>query len=489
MCGLISVLTKNQNGFSVKDMKIFQQMLFVDTLRGEDSTGVFGVNRHGSISVVKSAMAAPDFIRTKSYDDWDTDMFREGSILVGHNRSATKGAIDDSNAHPFSEGNITLVHNGTLNWHKSFSDKEVDSHAICEFIAEKGYKEALKTIEGAFALIWFDQEQNKLFISRNSKRPLGMIYSKDRSSLYIASELAMIPWILSRNGVEHEGKYNVFEEDKNDKGFVYSFDLGELTFKKECVDFYTPKVWVGGTGKEGAYNYKHGFYGHPGYEGYEEEEEEKETEVEKPSVPDKKEEKPGVVLPFGHGSVVGAGKQLPQIVPENEPEANILNADWWNKQRSFVIFKVSDFKESVSTQGFWHVTGTFRGLEVVCKIKDDVLEDFLCFENLIGEVIRIFVKNDKIEYLSLGNVQPFLESYSKNTQLVTAADWMTNKDHLFCDECGMEIMMREIPNTIIRFDSNSHKVRRVVCEGCTKKLGNKGKVSYKQQKQMQRVCH
>ena len=123
------------------------------------------------------------------------------NIVVGHNRSATKGAVSSTNAHPFSEGKIVLVHNGTLHNQKDFNkDVEVDSHAITHALNERPAKEVLKEIDGAFAFVWYDREQGKLFIARNSERPLSFI--ETASQVVFASEGSMLDWLMNRKYVK-----------------------------------------------------------------------------------------------------------------------------------------------------------------------------------------------------------------------------------------------------------------------------------------------
>ena len=135
MCGLVAIISKNQHGFLFNDGKLFEQMLYADALRGMDSTGIYGINKYGNLKMVKAAKAAAEFIGTKTFQDFKNEIVNKFRVVVGHNRAATKGATTDDNAHPFIEDHICLVHNGTLHTHKHLADKEVDSHAICEFIS------------------------------------------------------------------------------------------------------------------------------------------------------------------------------------------------------------------------------------------------------------------------------------------------------------------------------------------------------------------
>jgi hypothetical protein len=230
MCGLVGMISRKDNGFLYKDKTIFEQLLFNNTVRGVDSTGVFGVNKYGNLISHKTAQAAPTALRTTTFNEFLGKIFSEYRIVVGHNRASTRGATTDENAHPFIEDNICLVHNGTLHSHKQLADKEVDSHAICHSLATVGYEETFKKIDGAYALIWYDANTKKLYMARNKERPLHMAVTPD--AYYFASELKMLDWILSRNSVnDHKGYFLI--EDK-----TYIWDLDK---PKDYVVKDTPK--------------------------------------------------------------------------------------------------------------------------------------------------------------------------------------------------------------------------------------------------------
>ena len=213
------MIAKSKTGFSYKDKQLFTQMLYADALRGEDSTGVYGINKYGNLKMIKSAQKAATFIESKTYQDFESNILSDFHMVVGHNRAATKGAKSDVNAHPFIEDHICLVHNGTLHTHKHLGDKDVDSHAICESIAKRGTEETIPDLHGAFALIWYDAKQKKLFVTRNKERPLWMIDTD--SAIYMASEPAMLQWLYFRVYGKTE-KVAYFAEDK-----IYSWELGQ----------------------------------------------------------------------------------------------------------------------------------------------------------------------------------------------------------------------------------------------------------------------
>lgn len=201
MCGLVSVITKLQCGFNREQQDVFSELLHIDMLRGPDSTGVFAVNGPGDIFLAKEASTPPTFMKNKAYDELLRKNYSTGKALIGHNRKATRGTVNDDNAHPFVvDNNIVLVHNGTMfGDHKKFADVEVDSHAIAHLIHEnKGnVTAALNKLDAAYALIWFNVADNTLNFIRNTQRPLYWAETKD--AWLWASEECMLDFVISRH--------------------------------------------------------------------------------------------------------------------------------------------------------------------------------------------------------------------------------------------------------------------------------------------------
>lgn len=202
MCGLVAVVTKNGHGLTKEQVDAFDNLLFIDSLRGMDSTGVFVVDKEGNMDWAKEASPSFYYRMDDAYRDITRTAFQRGRALVGHNRAATKGAVTDQNAHPFTvDDRITLCHNGTLwgGWEKLTDEKvDVDSHAIAHVIHQNGddVEKALQQINGAFALIWHDFKNNTLNFIRNKERPLNFV--ETNNGWLWASEANMLEWILAR---------------------------------------------------------------------------------------------------------------------------------------------------------------------------------------------------------------------------------------------------------------------------------------------------
>jgi len=197
-------------------------MLISDMFRGMDSTGSFAVNKHGNLKLIKDASPAPFFINKKEAQKYFDNFVSDYHIVVGHNRKATIGNIESTTAHPFIEGNICLVHNGTLQNHYKLANRVVDSNAIAAHINEQGYKSLLKNIEGAYALIWYNAEEKTLYFTRNAERPLHLVETAER--IFLASEPKMLDWILDRNDLT---KYTI-QNVPTDKVFKFNLETRKL---------------------------------------------------------------------------------------------------------------------------------------------------------------------------------------------------------------------------------------------------------------------
>ena len=201
MCGLVGVI----GDINFQDAKVFQQLLFVDTLRGAHSTGVATNNTANEVTTYKKAVSAPDFLQLKLGSAICGNTM--GDFLLGHNRYATQGAVNDINAHPFTYGNVTLAHNGTLGDQTTLPDHKdftVDSENIAYAMGIcKDPEEVISVLKGAFALSWYNDHTMEFNLVRNEERPLWIAKHAKRDTYYYASERYMLQAILCRNDITY----------------------------------------------------------------------------------------------------------------------------------------------------------------------------------------------------------------------------------------------------------------------------------------------
>lgn len=245
MCGIVGVIGKLSNGFTGPESDMFRDMLFVDTLRGWDSTGVFGVNRHNNVLIHKEASHGPDFICTKEFKSFQTKLVFDGMFAVGHNRAATRGSVSDANAHPFwVDDKIILVQNGTFRGnHHHLKNTDIDSEALAHVLSEEpDIIKALQRINAAYALMWYNTDTQTLYAIRNNERPLYIANSADGTIMF-ASEYATIAWAAHKNNIAFNEKPELIPVNT-----LYSYKIlpnGKYEHKSEAIDCdYKPVVTV-----------------------------------------------------------------------------------------------------------------------------------------------------------------------------------------------------------------------------------------------------
>lgn len=198
-----------------KEEDAFKQLLIIDSLRGEHSTGTAFVDVHNDIHLAKTVGDPFQLIETVAFD---AGMRQANKCLIGHNRYATVGKIIRKNAHPFHVGDVVGAHNGTLTNKSVLQDSykfDTDSEAIFNSINIKGAKKTLEEVTGAYALAWFDNQENAVSLLRNKERPLFCAWLKERKALFWASEAWMLHTILTRNELAYEDVWLVPEDKKH----------------------------------------------------------------------------------------------------------------------------------------------------------------------------------------------------------------------------------------------------------------------------------
>ena len=244
MCGIVGMVVKTNSGFIKQHEEVFYQLLFADTVRGNDSTGVIGVEKNTTFHIAKEAISAEWFIAQLDVHKVAKDMWRDGKAYIGHNRKSTIGKTTDENAHPFVvKDEFAMVHNGTLYNHRALAETTVDSEALAIHLHKafakddyvKDVEKALGEVSGAYAVALYDQRSNKVRVLRNKERP--MCYVETANAWYFASEGGLLYWILTRNGyAPNDLAIRVVPEHT-----LLTFDLDKTTLTEQVL---VPKKYI-----------------------------------------------------------------------------------------------------------------------------------------------------------------------------------------------------------------------------------------------------
>ena len=256
MCGLVGVIGEP----SKRMVDVFRDMLTVDVLRGMDSTGIVAVDEKNYWLTVKELGVPHEGVfRSKEWDEIDSWRgYRDIRALLGHNRWATRGAVNPDNAHPFVHPPVILMHNGTvhntyelIDW-RNDDDRalkfDTDSELIAYKISEKGIAWTWEHIDGAAALAWWDEDKDTLSLIRNEDRPLKYAFSEGRKMMMYASETWMISAMAERNKIKlHEN--TVWSINPN---YLFTFRWNEkkkivTNTEKKLKPFERPEIDVSKT--------------------------------------------------------------------------------------------------------------------------------------------------------------------------------------------------------------------------------------------------
>ena len=147
--------------------------------RGYDSSGISVVTSQGIATVKRAGKLEQlrSLLKTQQLT---------GVVGIGHTRWATHGQPNECNAHPHTNDQVSVVHNGIIENHnqlrlwlqaegfifQSQTDTEVIPHLIAYYLA-KGYSPgqsfnaALSHLEGSFALgVLFNTDQEHIYAAR-----------------------------------------------------------------------------------------------------------------------------------------------------------------------------------------------------------------------------------------------------------------------------------------------------------------------------------
>jgi hypothetical protein len=245
MCGVYGYFGKIKKGKGMLVLKLMTALGEQTEIRGRHSTGYFARNKKFEY-MEKQAIPATEFYI-------EAEMIREAIVdsksfcFLGHNRQASKGAVNSINAHPFVGENIVLIHNGTVAKMKDImsekaSEKMVgdtDSEAIMWHFDEVGVTDTKSWKRLAnYSCVIYDRNVNKVYFARDYEKPLVILDLRNILGIRVfASTIEIAAKALRLAGIDTEKeKINFF----NTKPYcLYEADPmdGEVT----NLGFYGPK--------------------------------------------------------------------------------------------------------------------------------------------------------------------------------------------------------------------------------------------------------
>ena len=228
MCGIFGLAGKWTTTQS--DDKFIKNCTIAGVVRGGDGTGFVFMNEEKKTTFLKKGVNGATFVTDVFDPSWNIG--NKTHSIIGHNRAATSGDINDDTTHPFIEGNVIGVHNGTLNgdWRGDLqvSKKcDVDSKGIYRSISARGIDWTIEHLYGAAALVWSDLKTQQLFVYRNHERPLYYTQNAAKTKVYYASEKGMLQWLLGKCHIAH-GEVHPFKAET-----LYEITGGEVTEIRE----------------------------------------------------------------------------------------------------------------------------------------------------------------------------------------------------------------------------------------------------------------
>lgn len=198
MCGII--------GFTgmLDAKKMLTEGLKELEYRGYDSAGISFFAENGIHTIKATGKVSNLCDKVAAESDEST------TCGIGHTRWATHGGVSDTNSHPHTAGNVTLIHNGIIENYKdlqeelaqkglypvSQTDSEIAAMVINEYYTGnpiQAIKSAIKKLEGAYAFcILFADQPDVIYAIRNGS-PL-VATSCEQGSIVASDMVALIKY-------------------------------------------------------------------------------------------------------------------------------------------------------------------------------------------------------------------------------------------------------------------------------------------------------
>jgi predicted glutamine amidotransferase len=220
MCGILGYIGQPMTADKMAVLFMY------NNARGGHATGYYS----DTDGVVKQSVDVRKFLSKHKMSD-------DAKLFIGHTRYGTVGKNTKENAHPFTKGLITGVHNGCLSNERELSksydfDYEVDSEAIFEMIRIKK-EQGLSEVIGSIAIA-YTKSDNKLYLYRRDN-PIYYGYANDGKTLVFSSMDDSL-MAIGINDIKSLPTDTVFCIDNN-------AELTEMTTIEKPTYYGTIKQW------------------------------------------------------------------------------------------------------------------------------------------------------------------------------------------------------------------------------------------------------
>lgn len=249
MCGLYGF-----SGAGKADLNKIKVLALYNLERGPDSAGIYiNGDTQKTIKTIHELLA-DEIIE---YDQ------ENETVIIGHTRKTSSGAISLANAHPFmnydANGNMlsAFAHNGTLHFWKDdlkkyigdTKDYDVDSKALGKAMTDEHYK-YLEEFEGAVTYVMVRPDNVLEVFKGASIEYKDRKYSEDRPMYYLTAE----------EGIYFSSMYNSLCAIQQEDEKIFSLSHNEVFRFKDGECIFSEKVnrqkeeWLG-------YSYGYGSMG------------------------------------------------------------------------------------------------------------------------------------------------------------------------------------------------------------------------------------
>ena len=244
MCGIFGIITTTTNKENIYDKII--NGLFQLQNRGYDSSGLSVLNRD-KIETHKYASTATESSLDKLKNlNLDMNLNLEDVIYqgIGHNRWATHGIKNDTNAHPHlsNDKNFAIVHNGIIENYTDLKQflvengyifySQTDTEVIVNLVSYyynickdtfKAFETVINKLDGTYGIILLDvNNPDKIFCVRNGS---PLLIGKNEDCVIITSEQSGFCNLISNYITLHNDDICVIKRRDDNELIIKTFNM------------------------------------------------------------------------------------------------------------------------------------------------------------------------------------------------------------------------------------------------------------------------